>query len=86
MKSIYDEKRHFLGTATMPHEAGRHLVSDDLKERVETDAVLSAAILAILALCIAMFVGLYYWTRYAPVFSPDHGGVPAVEESIPWSG
>jgi hypothetical protein len=36
MKSIYDEKRHFLGTATMPHEIGRYIFSNDLKERVET--------------------------------------------------
>ena len=86
MKSIYDEKRHFLGTATMPHEIGRHIFSNDLKERVETDAVLSAGFLAILALCVAMVVGLCSWSRQAPVFAPDHGGVPAVEESIPWLG
>jgi hypothetical protein len=85
MKSIYDQKRYFLGTATMPLEIGRHIVSHDLKERVETDAVLSAGFLTIIALCAAMVVGLYNWTRYAPVFSPDDGGVPAVEESIPWS-
>jgi hypothetical protein len=86
MKSVHDERRHFLGVATMPHEIGRHIFSNDLKERVETDAVLSAGFLAIVALCAAMVVGLYYWSHRAPVFAPDYGGVPAVEESIPWLG
>ena len=85
MKSVNDTESHLLRTTTMPQEPGRHRVSGDLKERIETDAVLSASFLAIAALCVAMFVGLYCWSRHAPVFSPDHGAVPAVEESIPWS-
>ena len=86
MKFVNDRESHLLGTTTMTQEPGRHKVSDDLKERLETDAVLSATFLAIVALCVAMFVGLYCWSRHAPVFPPDRGAVPAIEESIPWSG
>jgi hypothetical protein len=85
MKSVNAKESRLLRTATMPQEPGQHRISDDLKERIETDAVLSASFLAIVALSVAIFVGLYSWSHRAPVFSPDHGAVPAVEKSIPWS-
>jgi hypothetical protein len=85
MKSVNAKENHLLRTTTMPQEPGRHRVSDDLKERIETDAVLSASFFAIVALSVAMFVGLYSWSHRAPVFSPDHGVVPTVEKSLPWS-
>ncbi|HKN00255.1 MAG TPA: hypothetical protein VJX23_07035 [Candidatus Binataceae bacterium] len=86
MKSIQDEKSLLLGTAKTPHESGRHIVSDDLKERLETDVVVSAGFAVIVALCVVMFVGLYRWSRYAPIFPPDGAAGPAIEETIPWSG
>jgi len=87
MKSIQDEKSRLLGTARMDHEPGRHQVSDDLKERVETDVVLSAGFAVIVALCVVMFVGLYRWSRSAPIFPPDRGAAAgaAIDEAIPWS-
>jgi hypothetical protein len=57
---------------------------DDLKERLETDVVVSAGFAAVLALCVVMFVGLYNWSRYPPIFPPDAAGSP-IEEAIPWS-
>ena len=81
MKSKLDEKSHLLGTATTVHEPGRY---DGLKERLETDVVVSAFLVAILALCVVMFVGLYNWSRYAPIFPPDAAGSP-IEEAMPWS-
>jgi hypothetical protein len=81
MKSKLDEESHLLGTATTLHRPGR---SDDLKERLETGVVVSAGFAAILALCVVMFVGLYNWSRYAPIFPPDAAGSP-IEEAMPWS-
>jgi hypothetical protein len=81
MKSKLDEKSHLLGTARTVHETGHY---DDLKERLETDMVVSAVFAAILALCVVMFVGLYNWSRYAPVFPPDAAGSP-IEKTMPWS-
>jgi hypothetical protein len=83
MKSIQDEKSLLLGTARTPHESGRHIVSDDLKERLETDVVVSAGFAAIVALCVVMAVGLYCWNSHAPIFSPDGATGPAIEEAMP---
>jgi hypothetical protein len=82
MKSRHFEGSRLLGTTTMPYEP----VSEDLKERVETDLVLSAGVAAILAVCVAMFVGVYCWSQYAPLFSTSGADVPAIQETIPWSG
>jgi hypothetical protein len=89
MRSVRDEERHPSATTTMPHDPGRSKhdpgrPKDDLKERVATDMVLSAAFAAIAALCVLMFVGLYCWSRHAPIFPPDNAAGPAIEE--PWSG
>jgi len=51
MKTINDRKSHLLATAGALHESGRY---DDLKERLETDVVLSAAWVAIIALYVVM--------------------------------
>jgi len=86
MKSVYDEKSHLSATTTMPHYPGRDEFFDEPKERVITDAVLSAGCAAIVALCLVMAVGLYCWSRHAPIFPPDGATGPAIEEAIPWSG
>ncbi len=75
-----------MGTTTMPFDPGRHTASDELKGRVETDVVLSAGFVATIALCLVMVVGLYCWSRHAPIFSHSGSGVPAIEETIPWQG
>jgi hypothetical protein len=62
MKSVYDEKSHLSATTTMPHYPGRDEFFDEPKERVITDAVLSAGCAAIVALCLVMAVGLYCWS------------------------
>jgi hypothetical protein len=75
MKSINDRKSHLLATAR---------TNDDLKERLETDVVVSASFAAIIALGIAMGAGLYSWSRHAPVFLHSSAAVPAIVETIPW--
>jgi hypothetical protein len=77
------EKSHSWRTEKLPYDPWRHRASDDLKERVVTDLVLWAGLAAIVALCVMMSMGLYYWSRYAPLFPPDTGS--AMEEAIPWS-
>jgi hypothetical protein len=86
MNSIHDEKSHLLGTTMMLHDPVRHKVFEDLKERVMTDVALSAGFAAIVALYVVMAVGLYCWSRHAPIFPPDGAAGPAIEEAIPWSG
>jgi hypothetical protein len=82
MKTINDRKSHLLATAGALHESGRY---DDLKERLETDVVLSAAWVAIIALYVVMAVALYRWDRYAPVFPPDGGAGVPIAQSMIWS-
>jgi hypothetical protein len=36
-------------------------------------------------LYVVMFVALYRWSRYAPIFLPDAAAGPAIEEAMPWS-
>jgi hypothetical protein len=86
MKSTNDRVSHLSATIAIPHQLGRPRVSNDLKERLETDVVLSAGFAAILALSVVMFVWLYNWGRYAPLFLHQGTGVPAIEQTIPWQG
>ena len=74
MKTTNDRESHHLA-----------ITSEDLKERVETDAVLSVGFIVLLALCVGMSAGLYSWSRHAPVFRPAPGA-PAIEQTIPWQG
>ncbi len=74
MKTTNDRKRHLSATT-----------SDDLKEKVETDAVLSLGFIVLLALCVGLSAGLYSWSRHAPVFRPAPGA-PAIEQTVPWQG
>ncbi len=57
----------------------------DRKSQVMAGAVLSADFAAIVALCVVMLAGLFSWSLHAPVFRPDRGAVPAIEETMPWS-
>lgn len=82
MKSMQDENSDLLGTTTIPFGPGRHKVFDDLKERVTTDILLSAGFVAVVALYVVMFFGLYYWSQHASVFSPETGS--AIMENTPW--
>jgi len=81
MKSIDDENGHLLRTTTMSRGLGRHGGFDELKERVMTDVVLSALFAVIVALCLAMIVGLYCWGRHAQIFSPDAAAQPMIVET-----
>lgn len=58
---------------------------DDLKERAMTDVVVSAGFAAIVLLYVVMFVALYRWSRYAPIFPSDAAAGQAMEEAMPWS-
>jgi hypothetical protein len=56
--------------------------SDALKERAMTDVVLSAGLSSIVMLYVVMFVGLYRWSHYAPIFPPDGEAGPPIEETM----
>jgi hypothetical protein len=82
MKSINDGKTKNIGMSSV---LARFRGFDDLKERAVTDVVLSAGFAAIVLLYVVMFVALYRWSRYAPIFLPDAAAGPAIEEAMPWS-
>jgi hypothetical protein len=82
MKSINDGKTKNIEMSSV---LARFRGFDDLKERAVTDVVLSAGFAAIVLLYVVMFVALYRWSRYAPIFLPDAAAGPAIEEAMPWS-
>ena len=59
-------------------------VLDDSRERSSNLVMLSVVAAAIVALYVAMFVSVYLWSRYAPLFSPDSVGNSATVEATPW--
>jgi hypothetical protein len=83
MKSVHAAKGHLLRTTTISRVLARFRGSDDLKERALTDVVLSAGFAVIVVLYIVMLVGLYRWSRYAPIFPPDGAAGPPIEEVMP---
>jgi len=85
MKSIYDEKSHLLGTTTRVNHLSHHQAYGNPRESIMTGAILSAEFAAIVALSVVMLTGLYCWGRQAPVFRPDRGAVPAIEQTMPFS-
>jgi hypothetical protein len=84
MKSTHAGKSHLLRTTTISGVLARLRGSDDLKERAMTDVVLSAGFVVVVVLYVVMFVGLYRWSRYAPIFPPDGAAGPPIEETMPW--
>jgi hypothetical protein len=66
----------------MAHVSGHNRCFDDLKERAMDAVTLLAVVAAIVALNVVMFVGVYRWSRYAPIFW-SHAAVPPIVE--PWS-
>ncbi len=81
MKSINGSGIHQLRTITMPHVPGHYRGSDDLAERA-TAVTLSAVVAAIIALYAVMFVALYHWSRYAPIFPPDGAAETAIVQLL----
>jgi hypothetical protein len=51
------------------------LSSDNAKKRAMTDELLAGVIAVIIALSAAMFLGLYRWSQYSPVFASDSGAM-----------
>jgi len=83
MKSIHAGKSHLLRTATISRVFARFRSSDDLKERALTNVVLSAGFAAIVLLYVVMLVGLYRWSRYAPIFSSAGAARPTIDDIGP---
>jgi hypothetical protein len=81
MKTTFCGHHALLRNTTMSH-VPCYQDLDDLKERVMDVVTLLAVIAAIVALNAVMFVAVYRWSRYAPIFPPDGSG-PAIVE--PWS-
>jgi hypothetical protein len=66
----------------MAHVPSRGL--DDLKEREKDVATLAAVVAVIIALYAVMFVALYRWSRYAPLFPQDGAAGPTITEQMPY--
>ena len=81
MKSTEGGRSHLLQTTMMAHVPSRGL--DDLKEREKDIATLAAVVAVIIALYAVMFVALYRWNRYAPLFPPDGADGPSIMAPIP---
>ena len=82
MKSVHAGKNYPLRTTAISRVLARFRSSDDLKERAMTDVVLSAGFVVVVVLYVVMFVGLYRWSRYAPIFPPDNGS--SIGDAMPW--
>jgi hypothetical protein len=83
MKSIQATEKHPLRSRAISRMLARFRNSNDLKERAMTDVVLSAGFLVMVVLYVAMLVGLYRWSHYAPLFPPDGQAGPALEDIAP---
>lgn len=83
MKSIQATEKHPLRSTAISRMLARFRNSNDLKERAMTDVVLSAGFLVMVVLYVAMLVGLYRWSHYAPLFPPDGEAGPALEDIAP---
>ena len=81
MKSIDGGKSHLFRTTMMSHVPSRSL--NDLKERERDIATLAAVVAVIIALYAVMFLALYRWSRYAPIFPADGAVGPTITEPIP---
>jgi hypothetical protein len=68
MKSMHAAHRNLTGAYCVYSPI---LKSENAKTRTMTDAVLAALNATIIALYAAMFLGLYRWSHYAPLFAPD---------------
>jgi hypothetical protein len=84
MKSIPDGNSHHLRGTIISRVLTRSRGFDDPKERVMTDAVLSVGFAIVVVLYVVMFVGLYRWRRYAPIFAPNDAAGPPIAEVMPW--
>ena len=80
MKSIDREKSPFARTIMISHAAD-YFHFDGLKERVMIALAWSAGVAVIVALYTVMFIALYRWSRYAPIF-PDGAARAAIEEAL----
>ena len=85
MKSNYAGQSQLSRTTTMSSVPAVDRGLGNQKEPAKTTATLSAAVAAIFALYAVMFLSVYLWSRYAPVFPPDSVEGPAIVEAMPWS-
>jgi hypothetical protein len=83
MKSIHAGKSHPLRYRRVSRGA-RFESNDDLKERVTTDSVLSAAFAVIVVLYVVMLIAICRWSHYASFFSPDGPGGQPLEQAMPY--
>jgi len=67
MKSIYNGHSQTLATITASNAPDVHDF-DDRRNLLITDVLLSACFAMIVALSVAMLVGLYCWSCHAPIF------------------
>jgi hypothetical protein len=82
MKSIYGAENHLLRATAMAQVPVRYRAFDDRKERAIDAVTFSALVAAIVVLCAVMFVGLYRWSHYSPIFPPDDADGPAITQPL----
>ena len=66
----------------MCHVPNHYWDFDDLRKRVISAVPLTLAVAAIIALYVLMFLGVYRWSLYAPIFPPDATGGPAITQPL----
>ena len=81
MKTLHGNESHLL-CATMPHGLVRYRGSEDLAKTLTTAAAWGAGVTLVIALYVVMFLALYRWSQYAPLYPPDAFMAPAMEEVL----
>ena len=76
MKSMHDGESRLLQTASILRALARLRRVGEVRETAITDVTLTAAFAAFVLIYVAMFVALYMWSRYAPLFPSDSAAGP----------
>jgi hypothetical protein len=81
IKTMQGEMCPWPRTAAMPHIA-YHPGFNHLSERAVDVVTWLALVLMVVSLYAVIFVAIYRWSVYAPIFQPDNG--VTAEEPFPW--
>lgn len=80
MKSIQGGDSHLFPTTTISRVLARFRRFGEVEDTAITDVTLTAAFAAFVLIYVVMFVALYLWSRYAPLFPPDSAAGPIGNE------
>lgn len=79
MKSVQPDRNHRGITTRVFARLGG---AGDWKERAETDLLLFVTFVAMVVLCLAMFVALYRWSIRGSVLPPDDAPGPPIAATM----